>query len=90
MVCNKYGNFKPLVFLRKNAGYSRNKAAVLLDVGLTTLTRYENGDNDVPFGVGERMTELYKVPFEDVRFAIRDTKEMCRVYGNQEKEANRP
>lgn len=76
----------PLAVLRANAGYSRNKAAVLLDIGLTTLTRYENGENDVPFGVGERMTELYKVPFEDVRFAIRDTKEMCRSNVAQGKE----
>ena len=80
MTNSKYENYKPLVFLRKKAGYSRNKAAVLLDIGLTTLTRYENGDNDVPFGVGEKMTVLYNVPFEDVRFAIRDTKEMCNKY----------
>ena len=78
----KYENFKPLVILRKNAGYSRNKAAVLLDIGLTTLTRYENGDNDVPFGIGEKMTVLYNVPFEDVRLAIRDTKEICNKYRN--------
>lgn len=76
MFSSKYGQLKPLVFLRKNAGFSRNKAAVLLDVGLTTLTRYENGDNDVPFGVGEKMTVLYKVPFDDVRLAISDTKKL--------------
>ena len=76
MFSSKYGQLKPLVFLRKNAGLSRNKAAVLLDVGLTTLTRYENGDNDVPFGVGEKMTLLYKVPFDDVRVAISDTKKL--------------
>ena len=76
MTNSKYENSKPLVILRRNAGYSRNKAAVLLDIGLTTLTRYENGDNDVPFGVGEKMTLLYNVPFEKVRVAIRDTKEL--------------
>lgn len=65
---------KPLVVLRKNAGLSRNKAAVLLDIGLTTLTRYENGDNDVPFGVGENMAIIYNIPFENIRFAVRDTK----------------
>lgn len=66
---------KPLALLREKAGFSRNKAAVLLDVGLTTLARYENGDNDVPFGVGERMAVLYNTAFDNVRFAIRDTKE---------------
>ena len=80
MTNSKYENSKPLVILRKKAGFSRNKAAVLLDIGLTTLTRYENGDNDVPFGIGEKMTVLYNVPFDDVRFAIRDTKEMCNNY----------
>lgn len=83
MTNSKYENYKPLVFLRRKAGYSRNKAAVLLDIGLTTLTRYENGDNDVPFGIGEKMTVLYKVPFDDVRFAIRDTKEMCNKYSHE-------
>lgn len=81
MFNSKYGNYKPLVFLRKNAGFSRNKAAVLMDIGLTTLARYENGDNDVPFGVGEKMSVLYKVPFEDVRFAVRDTKEINNEVG---------
>ena len=80
MAVSKNEKIKPLVILRKNVGLSRNKAAVMLDIGLTTLTRYENGDNDVPFGVGEKMAVLYKVPFEDVRFAIRDTKELNGMY----------
>ena len=42
----------PLAKLRAGAGLSRNAAAVGLHVGLTTLQRYENGENDVPFGVG--------------------------------------
>ena len=86
MTNSRYENLKPLVILRRNAGYSRNKAAVLLDIGLTTLTRYENGDNDVPFGVGEKMTLLYKVPFEKVRFAIRDTKKLYNQLATQKQE----
>ena len=35
----KYENFKPLVILRKNAGYSRTEAAVILGVGINTLDR---------------------------------------------------
>ena len=64
---------KPLVVLRKEAGYSRNKAAVLLDIGLTTLGRYEKGENDVPLSIVEKMAKLYKKPFDDVRFAVMKT-----------------
>ena len=84
MASSKNEKIRPLVILRKNVGLSRNKAAVLLDIGLTTLTRYENGDNDVPFGVGEKMAVLYAVPFDRVRFAIRDTKEMNCAYEHGE------
>ena len=67
---------KPLAALRKSAGLSRNKAAVMLDVGLTTLARYENGENDVPFGVGENMAVLYNTTFENIRTAIQKTKKL--------------
>ena len=67
---------KPLAILRKSAGLSRNKAAVMLDVGLTTLARYENGENDVPFGVGENMAVLYNTTFENIRAAIQKTKKL--------------
>ena len=67
---------KPLGKIRATAGYSRNEAAVKLHVGVTTLERYENGQNDVPFGVGERMAALYQVPFEDIRQAVQKTKEL--------------
>ena len=70
----KAGASRPLAELRQSAGLSRNKAAVLLDIGLTTLGRYESGENDVPFGVGERMAVIYNAAFEDVRLAIQNTK----------------
>ena len=75
---------KPLAVIRKAAGFSRNAAAVYLGIGLTTLTRYENGDNDVPFGIGEKMAVLYKTLFENIRNAIRETKEIVddRKEGN--------
>ena len=78
---------KPLAVLRKNAGYSRNAAAVYLGIGLTTLARYENGDNDVPFGVGEKMAVLYGTLFENVRNAIRETKEL--VTDNEKEQAQK-
>lgn len=82
---NSYEN-KPLATIRKTAGLSRNAAAVYLGIGLTTLTRYENGDNDVPFGIGEKMAVLYKTLFENIRNAIRETKEI--VAGNKEHKAS--
>ena len=78
---------KPLAVLRRNAGYSRNAAAVYLGIGLTTLARYENGDNDVPFGVGEKMAVLYSTLFENVRNAIRETKEL--VIDNDKEQAQK-
>ena len=66
---------KPLAALRAKAGLSRSAAAVALHVGQTTLQRYEEGQNDIPIGVCERMAELYHVPFDDVRRAVSETSE---------------
>lgn len=77
---------KPLAVLRKAAGLSRNAAAVYLGIGLTTLTRYENGENDMPFGVGEKMAVLYNTLFENVRNAVRETKEITAK--NKEREVS--
>lgn len=65
----------PLAALRAGAGLSRNAASVTLHVGMSTLQRYEEGQNDVPLGVCELMAELYQVPFDDVRRAVRETKD---------------
>ena len=64
----------PLALLRAKAALSRNEAAVKMEVGLTTLARYENGINDVPMGVAEQMATLYDVPFEEIRAAVLETK----------------
>ena len=63
----------PLASLRANAYLSRNEAAVRLHVGVTTLARYENGANDVPMGVAEKMAILYQVPFDSIREAVTRT-----------------
>jgi len=60
----------PLASLRANAYLSRNEAAVKLHVGVTTLARYENGTNDVPMGIAEKMAILYQVPFDAIREAV--------------------
>ncbi len=64
----------PLALLRASAGLTRTEASVLMQVGMITLARYENGITDVPFGIGEQMAKLYKVSFEDIRQAILATK----------------
>lgn len=66
-------NRTPLGRLRAKTGLSRNEAAVILGVGLTTLARYETGVNDVPMGIAEKMATLYRVPFEEVRAAVSET-----------------
>ena len=69
----------PLASLRANAYLSRNEAAVRLHVGVTTLARYENGANDVPMGVAEKMAILYQVPFDAIREAVARTQTTVEV-----------
>nr|WP_315101228.1 helix-turn-helix transcriptional regulator [uncultured Fretibacterium sp.] len=69
----------PLASLRANAYLSRNEAAVRLHVGVTTLARYENGANDVPMGVAEKMAILYQVPFDAIREAVARTQNTVEV-----------
>lgn len=64
----------PLALLRVKAGYTQAEASVLMHLGMISLVRYENGVNDVTFGIGEQMAELYKVPFETIRQAVLATK----------------
>ena len=66
----------PLALLRAQAGFTMNEAAVLMQLGLITLARYEKGLTDVPFGIGEQMAVLYKVPFETIRQAVLATKKI--------------
>ena len=69
----------PLASLRANACLSRNEAAVRLRVGVTTLARYENGANDVPMGVAEKMAILYQVPFDAIREAVARTQDAVEI-----------
>ena len=66
----------PLALLRANAGLTMSEASVLMQLGIVTLSRYEKGLTDVPFGIGEQMADLYKVPFEEVRQAVSATKKI--------------
>ena len=78
----------PLAVLRAKGGLSRNEAAVKLNVGLTTLGRYEIGANDVPMGVAEQMATLYGVTFDEVRAAVAETQakpeELATVSGEEQ------
>jgi hypothetical protein len=57
----------PLARLRAKAEPSRNRASVMIDIGVNTLGRYESGFNDVPMGIAEKTATIYGVPFEDVK-----------------------
>ena len=65
----------PLGKLRANAGYSRESIAATLHLSLSTMVRYESGITDIPMGIAEDMSILYKVPFDTLREAIKATKE---------------
>ena len=65
----------PLAMLRVKAGYTQAEASVKMHLGMISLARYENGVNDVTFGVGEQMAKLYGVSFEEIRQAVIATKE---------------
>lgn len=67
-----FDDSSPLAKLRVNAGYSQEKAAVLIDITGKTLARYEHGVSDVPMRVAEKMAVLYRVPFESIRKAVND------------------
>ncbi len=75
----KDSNMTPLAKLRIDAGFSREDAASLLNVVMMTLYRYETGKTDIPLGVAENMASLYRVPFNDLREAARNTKELKGV-----------
>lgn len=73
---SRQGNnpISPLAELRTAAGMSRNKAAVMLNIGLTTLARYEAGKRALSLELAESMAELYKVTFETLRTAAREAR----------------
>ena len=64
---------KPLAAIRAEAGYTMEKAAVAAGMTSRTLGRYENGITDIPMRVAERLSELYRVPFEKIRQAAKET-----------------
>ena len=66
----------PLASLRFKAGFSREQAAVNMQISNTTLFHYENGVKDIPFSIVNRMTEIYDVTLEDIKQAVLNTKKI--------------
>ena len=64
---------KPLALLRAKAGFSAEKAAALLGVVMMTLYRYERGLAEIPLSIAEKMSDLYRVPFDEIRLAVKNT-----------------
>ena len=69
-----------LARIRAKSGLSMEKAAISMDITSRTLARYENGINDVPMGIAEKMSSLYGVPFEEIRQAVIQAKELTSIY----------
>ncbi|GEM_PF-3407785 len=65
----------PLGNIRVNAGYTREAIASALNLSLSTVVRYETGVTDIPMGIAEDLATLYSVPFDELREAIKATKE---------------
>ncbi len=65
----------PLGNVRVNAGYTREAIASALNLSLSTVVRYETGVTDIPIGIAEDLATLYNVPFDELRKAIKATKE---------------
>ena len=58
------------------------KAAVAINLASRTLGRYENGFGDITMKVAEKLAELYRVPFESIREAVRETYLLKQNGGN--------
>ena len=69
-------NITPLVKIRNNAGFSRENASSILNITMMTLTRYEMGKTDIPLGIAEDMAVLFRVSFDKLRDAIKETKKI--------------
>ena len=69
----KSGNRRETIYrrLRKEAGYSQEKAAELLDIGLRTLQSYEEGERSPSFETAVKMADLYGCSIELLAEAIR-------------------
>ena len=69
-------NRTPLARLRTKAGFTREEASAILRIVTMTLYRYEIGKNDIPLGLAEDMSVLYNVSFDELRAAVKETKEL--------------
>ena len=63
----------PLALVRADAGFSMEKAAVEVGIASRTLARYEYGISDITMRIAEKLAEIYNVPFEKIRKAVKDT-----------------
>lgn len=66
----------PLAKVRADAGFSMERAAVAVGVASRTLARYENAVSDIPMRVAEKLSQVYRVPFDVIRKAASDTWEL--------------
>ena len=67
----------PLALLRFKAGFTREQAAVIMQISNSTLANYERGIKDISFLTGEKMADLYNVSFEDIHQAAVETRKIA-------------
>lgn len=78
----------PLALLRFNAGFSREQAAVMMQISNSTLANYERGIKDISFLTGEKMATLYNVSFEDIHQAAIETRKFAGSQSKSKEELN--
>ena len=61
----------PLAKVRGSLSIER--AAVAMDITGRTLSRYENGDTDVPMKIADKMAKLYNVSIDVIYKALQET-----------------
>ena len=68
-------NRSALAKIRSRSGLSIERAAVSMNITSRTLSRYENGNNDVPMLIADKMSRLYGVGIEEIRNAVINMKD---------------
>ena len=68
-----------LVTIRRDAGYSRQKAASKLDISLSTLQRWEKGISSVPASAIPKLAKLYKRSERDILALVTQEKPTRRA-----------
>lgn len=72
--------------LRERRGYSREKLAMIINIGVAQVARYERGENDATGDIIERLATLFNVS-TDYLLGLTDNPTPSALQGLNEKES---